>query len=152
MSAIRTLHGLVDLGEYHPWNSEHEVFDPVIRKATPEELARLDGPDIGRLVDSIGLIPRPIAGRYTDAEKARRESSRRGTEATRSRVCAAVTDWTLSHTLLATGGNVSEAARLLGVTKQTMHRRVTATRAAGRFPDEVCAALDGPRPRRRRAA
>ena len=57
------------------------------RKATPEELARLEVNEPARLVDSSGLVPRPIRGHLTDAEK--RERARlRGGEANRARVKA----------------------------------------------------------------
>lgn len=139
MSAIRTLHGLVDLGEYHPWNSEHEVFDPVIRKATPEELARLDGPDIGRIVDSIGLIPRPIRGRYTDAERAARikrdhlqaSVAQHIGASNHRRAMARLSDETLAAVLTATGGRVKEAAGLLHIPPTTVYRRIAQAKARG---------------------
>lgn len=155
MSAIRTLHGLVDLGEYHPWNSEHEVFDPVIRKATPEELARLDGPDIGRLVDSIGLIPRPIRVRYTDAEKSERRvkalraAATRGAEATSRRYprpnLQRHADDIVVAAVVAHHGNRNAAARALGLADQVVHRRIAFIKACGRLPAEVSEMIAGRR-------
>lgn len=93
MSALRVGHGVyVD-----PW-THMEITGPeplpvtepspvIRRRATPEELARLDCPDSPpRIIDAIGLVPRPIRGRLTDAEREERKRHRlAGSEATRKR-------------------------------------------------------------------
>ena len=126
---------------------------PVIRrKATPDELARFDGHALP-VVDSIGLVPRPIRGRYTDAEKRERRvkslrvAAVRGAEATARRhprpTAQKHPDDVVIATVLEHRGNRSAAGRALGVSGQSLHRRIAFLKACGRLPDEVSGVLAG---------
>ena len=124
---------------------------PIARRATPEELARLDAPDVmPRIIDAIGLIPRPIRGRYTDAERIARtlrSSAVRGAESTARRhprpKAQRHPDDVVLAAVLEHRGNRSAAGRALGVSEQSLHRRIAFLRASGRLPDEVAAVLAG---------
>lgn len=97
-----------------------------IRKATPEDLARLEVAE-----------PTPIRKpkRAPDDLKA---AGLRGAAATRRRFsCPSVDDWTVVATLRGTGGNVSWAANLLGVSIAAMHRRVADMRENRRLPSDL---------------
>jgi len=153
VSALRTAPGVyLDPMTRRPYVPEVLTQDPpspvIPRKATPEELARLDGPDLGRMVDSIGLIPRPIRGQVTDAEKQRRTdlraSAKRGAEATRVEgirramlKARGITDEMVIDALRTSGGNRAAAGRAVGLTESGMWRRVTSMTGRGVLPPDV---------------
>lgn len=124
MSALRTPTGYVDPYTHRPYVPPVLVDDPPApvfrRKATPDELARLDVPDaMPRIIDAIGLVPRPIRGRYTDAERREREGRSRFSDAA------------IVGALAETGGHVGRAAVLLDVPESTMYRWVHKIRERG---------------------
>lgn len=162
MSAVRVGHGVYvdpwtrmeinpDVPQPLPVVPEAPVFR---RKATPEELARFDGP-ARPVVDSIGLIPRPIRGRYTDAEKSERRvkalraAATRGAEATSRRYprpnLQRHADDIVVAAVVAHHGNRNAAARALGLADQVVHRRIAFIKACGRLPAEVSEMIAGRR-------
>jgi hypothetical protein len=134
VSAIRLNGTYLDPYTRQPYVPEEPrgvmVFDPCRRKATPEELARLDDPAPSRIVDGIGLVPRPPRGVLTDAEV----RSRRGS-------CSGVSDFMVSETVRSCGGNVSAAAALLTVPPSSLHRRVGSMLAHGLLSPDVAGML-----------
>jgi hypothetical protein len=146
VSALRVGHGVyVD-----PW-THMEITGPqplptvpeapvFRRRATPEELARLDDPAPSRIVDGIGLVPRPPRGVLTDAEVRARRGS-----------CSGVSDFMVAETVRACGGNVSAAAALLTVPPSSLHRRVGSMLAHGLLSPDVAGMLGRGVPRRKSA-
>lgn len=145
------------IAQGQPMDADATPAGPVERRTlSPAEMAAM------RERDHLDPAPKPkpVRGLLTEADLAERAARRlRGGESTReamaqARPCPHISDWVVTNMIRATGGNVTEASRVIRVPNATLQRRVHVMRRRGLFPDDVMALLDGkrPRPSRRVAA